>query len=71
MASHTVAKLKVAMPPMTSHGGEFSEWICAETPKVTHRSAHVLGCIRGIRFALLAEIVAGICAYGLWRFFRG
>jgi hypothetical protein len=71
MASHSVAKLKVATPPLTGHGGEFTGWICAETPTDTHRSAHVLGCIRGVRFALIAEIIAGLCAYGVWRLFQG
>ena len=26
-----------------------------------------LGCIRGLRYALLAEAVAGLFLYGLWR----
>jgi len=37
-----------------------------ETVELYDADARGLGCVRGLRYAIAAEAVAGLAAYGLW-----
>ena len=71
MASHAASKVRIPLPPSAAHERELWGFDWVEPPAISHRGAQTLACVRGIRFAILGEIVAGLCAYGVWRFFWG
>jgi hypothetical protein len=66
MGTHSVSKLKEPFLPRPGQAA-FSDILRAGGPAVANPSSQSLRCIRGIRFALLIEIVAGLCAYEIWR----
>ena len=71
MAASSASKLKVPYLPPAETSDEYSGYSRHQATPDTVQGGNTLGALRGLRFALLLEVVTGIFAYEIWRLIRG